>query len=171
MLTVNEALLDGVGEPAGATLSAAWRSVLVPIDFTASVRRALQCAVAIAEECQGKITLLYVMGRQRADGSSASVEQSLSADEARFLVEHLIDGMARWEIPRSLEFEKTVEMGGHETEAIVQAARRLASGLIVMGTHEYSWWKHLGKAATAERVVRTAPCPVLSVPETAEAQQ
>jgi nucleotide-binding universal stress UspA family protein len=129
------------------------------------VRRALQFAVALAEESKGKITLFYVLGTRCADGSRATMKLSLTEDETRCLMEHLVDVMARWAIPRSVEFEKSVEIGRSDTEAIVQAAHSLGSDLIVMGKHDYSWCKHLEKAAATERVVRTAPCAVLSVPE------
>ena len=53
-------------------------------------------------------------------------------------------------------------LAAHE---IVEAARDLDSDLIVIATHGYTGWKHLCIGSTAERVVRTAPCPVFVVRE------
>ena len=54
---------------------------------------------------------------------------------------------------------------GDTSEAILQTARRLKAGLIVMGTHGRSGFAHMVLGSVAERVVRTAPCAVLTVRE------
>ena len=46
---------------------------------------------------------------------------------------------------------------------IARFASERESNLIVMGTHGRSGWKHLRLGSVAERIVRTAPCPVLTV--------
>jgi nucleotide-binding universal stress UspA family protein len=46
---------------------------------------------------------------------------------------------------------------------IVRAARETAAGLIVIGTHGRTGVEHVIFGSTAEKVVRMAPCPVLSV--------
>ena len=48
-------------------------------------------------------------------------------------------------------------------ETIVQYAKDHAIDLIVMGTHGRRALEHLLMGSVAERVVRTAPCPVLTV--------
>ena len=47
---------------------------------------------------------------------------------------------------------------------IVEAARGSEANLIVMATHGRSGWSHLLMGSVAEKVMRTAPCPVLAVP-------
>ena len=44
-------------------------------------------------------------------------------------------------------------------------AKDLDVDLIIIATHGYTSWRHLCIGSTAERVVRTAPCPVLVVRE------
>jgi nucleotide-binding universal stress UspA family protein len=46
---------------------------------------------------------------------------------------------------------------------IVAAARDLNADLIILATHGYTGLKHVLLGSTAERVVRHAPCPVLTV--------
>jgi nucleotide-binding universal stress UspA family protein len=46
---------------------------------------------------------------------------------------------------------------------IVSYAERTGIDLVVMGTHGRSGWSHLVAGSVAERVVRAAPCPVLTV--------
>lgn len=49
------------------------------------------------------------------------------------------------------------------TTAIVEEAQRIGADLIVMGTRGHTGLKHVVLGSVAERVVRTAPCPVLTV--------
>ncbi len=58
---------------------------------------------------------------------------------------------------------RVVEIGVPH-EAIVGYAARHHAGLIVMGTHGYGPLKHLLLGSVAERVLRQAPCPVVTVP-------
>ena len=54
---------------------------------------------------------------------------------------------------------------GHAPNEITKAAKDLDADLIIIATHGYTSWRHLCIGSTAERVVRTAPCPVLVVRE------
>jgi nucleotide-binding universal stress UspA family protein len=60
--------------------------------------------------------------------------------------------------------EVHVAVGSIEHE-ILDRVDRYAVDLIVMGTHGASGWGHLLLGGTTERVVRRAPCPVLTVKE------
>jgi nucleotide-binding universal stress UspA family protein len=53
---------------------------------------------------------------------------------------------------------------GPPAAAIVRAARRERAGLIVLGTHGRTGLTRILIGSVAERVVRTARCPVLTVP-------
>jgi nucleotide-binding universal stress UspA family protein len=59
--------------------------------------------------------------------------------------------------------------GSHEAAAIVAAAAREHADLIVIGTHGRRGLSHLLAGSVAERVIREAPCPVLSVRQTKSA--
>jgi nucleotide-binding universal stress UspA family protein len=48
-------------------------------------------------------------------------------------------------------------------DAIVACAEELAADLIVMGTHGYTGVKHALLGSVAERTLRAAPCPVLTL--------
>jgi nucleotide-binding universal stress UspA family protein len=59
-----------------------------------------------------------------------------------------------------------VDISDHPADAIVDYARNRRIGLIVMGTHGRRNVERLLMGSVAERVVRTATCPVLTIPET-----
>jgi nucleotide-binding universal stress UspA family protein len=60
-----------------------------------------------------------------------------------------------------------VEEGGGTASHIVERARTLPADLIVMGTHGLSGFERLMLGSITEKVLRKAPCPVLTVPPAA----
>ncbi len=58
---------------------------------------------------------------------------------------------------------RTVVGHGDAGKEIVRIAKEEAAGLIVIATHGTTGWKHGVFGSVAERVVRLAPCPVLTV--------
>jgi nucleotide-binding universal stress UspA family protein len=59
--------------------------------------------------------------------------------------------------------EVHVRQSEHAAEAIVEESGRLGSEVIVMATHGWSGLPHMLLGSVTEKVVRTAPVPVLSV--------
>jgi nucleotide-binding universal stress UspA family protein len=64
---------------------------------------------------------------------------------------------------RTLSVKPVVVSGINMASAIVEYARANAIDLIITGTHGRGAVKHFLMGSVAERVVRTAPCPVLTV--------
>ena len=58
---------------------------------------------------------------------------------------------------------KTVIARGIPYQEIVLESQKIGATLVVMGTHGYTGIEHLIFGSTAERVVRSASCPVLTV--------
>jgi nucleotide-binding universal stress UspA family protein len=52
---------------------------------------------------------------------------------------------------------------GHPVRDVVDAARRQAADLVIMGTHGRTGLQHMLLGSVAEGVLRQAPCPVLVV--------
>ena len=72
--------------------------------------------------------------------------------------------MANQQMPVKLLADSLVRVG-HPYQEITQAAQELKADLIVIATHGYTGLKHILLGSTAERVVRHASCPVLTVRE------
>jgi nucleotide-binding universal stress UspA family protein len=64
---------------------------------------------------------------------------------------------------RTLKVVPMVESGVNIAESVVKYAVDNEIDLIVTGTHGRGAVKHFLMGSVAERVVRTAPCPVLTV--------
>ena len=147
--------------------------VLVPVDFAPHSAEAVRVACDVASHYSASITLVHVhepvdyalpegyvlYTPDQLSRITAELESRLSATQRD--VEDL--GVTR--VDRRL-------LQGAAAVEIVELARSAAFDLIVMGTHGRTGLKHVLMGSVAERVLRTAPCPVLTVKasETAKAK-
>ena len=140
------------------------KRILVPVDFSSSSNQALRYAVRLAQHFGSEITLLHIVQRTFI-APYPEVPPYLDHIEADFEnAERALQTLAATQPLKSSAIQTVVRTGlaAHE---IVEAARDLDSDVIVIATHGYTSWKHLCIGSTAERVVRTAPCPVFAVRE------
>jgi nucleotide-binding universal stress UspA family protein len=141
--------------------------ILCPTDFSELSELALERAVRLGRWFEARVTALHVVPRILA--ASAPVEggvllgvppgflraQREEADRAlRRQIEPLLGEGAAIEAKLA---------DGDPARAIQAEAEALPADLVVMGTHGRSGFEHLLLGSVAERVVRTAPCPVLTV--------
>lgn len=136
------------------------RHILVPMDFSDFARQALRHAIPLATGFGAKITLLHVVELPvyPTEMGTVVVHQERTAGASRKELAALGEKL----IPASLRGRVLVCMG-RPYEEIARTARRLKADLIVLTTHGYTGLKHVLLGSTAERVVRHAPCPVLTV--------
>jgi len=121
--------------------------ILVPTDFSPLSTLALEHAIALASVCRASIHLMHV--RADASGNVDDEERRLAEFVSRCHAEAIV---------------VTSQIGaGQPAAAIVEAAADRSVDLIVLGTHGRQGVAHLILGSVAERVVRTAPCPVLTV--------
>ena len=140
--------------------------ILVPTDFSEPSDAALDYAKALAEKFGASLHLLHVFEDPFATGAFAAemyapvppdTRDAMIADAKAHLVERVPDtDSARF-------FATTEVVTGLSARAIVDYAIANDIDLIVMGTHGRGGLAHLFMGSVAERVVRTAPCPVLTV--------
>ena len=81
---------------------------------------------------------------------------------ARNALNERLEGLNRKRIVQRVPTETLVRIG-HAHSEIADTAKALAADLIVLGTHGYTGLKHALLGSTAERVLRHAPCPVVTV--------
>ena len=142
------------------------KKILVPIDFSDCSRKALRYAIPLASQNQATITLLYVVTRPNYIGT----EYSGAMDYASYEIDLRKSGEAdlkQWaekEVPETVSVNTRVTTGPPAPH-IVEFAKTLPADLIVISTHGRTGIKHMLLGSVAEHVVRSAPCPVLVVPE------
>jgi len=141
------------------------KKILVPTDFSDTSKKAVQYALRFAEQFGCEIGLLYVVEPATpVVGAPLAVE--VSTDEEEFsMAEKDLAALAAELQTDSLHSVRSFLRVGHAPNEITKAAKDLDVDLIIIGTHGYTSWRHLCIGSTAERVVRTAPCPVLVVRE------
>ena len=141
------------------------KRILVPTDFSEPSERALDYARALAPALGCTVDVLHVIEEPfvhgwTVEGYVANLPEFRSSLEARAR-EELAKG-----VPESVEehsrFSVAVRFGNPFTE-IARYAEEARIDLVVMGTHGRGGVAHLLLGSVAERVVRTAPCPVLTV--------
>lgn len=140
------------------------RKILCPVDFSEPSREAVHYASDLAVQFGAELTLLsvyHVPGYAMPDGVLVAGPEALTeiaADVDDQLERFRVEAVARGASNVLTESA----MGAPHVE-IVRYARENDHDLIVIGTHGRTGLKHVLLGSTAEKVVRTAPCPVLTV--------
>jgi nucleotide-binding universal stress UspA family protein len=135
----------------------ALKHILVATDFGDASDAALTYGRALARTFGATLHVLHVVGNYFLRPMLAD-PHLLNAAAARRLHERLTD-----EDRAVLHAHAVVETSDAPAEAIAAYAASAHIDLIVMGTHGRSAMEQLLVGSVAERVVRTAPCPVLTV--------
>ena len=140
--------------------------ILVPVDFSAHADRATEYALNMGKHFGACVELFHVVEDPSESGGRGSDVYISDLDGLRQRA--LEDAKARLERCRStlpagdFSLVATVRMG-HVAHTIVEYAKAISADLIVMGTHGRTGLAHFIIGSVAERVVRLAPCPVLTV--------
>ena len=141
------------------------KKILVPTDFSETSKKAIQYALRFAEQFGCDIALLYVVEPATPMiGAPLAVEAFTDEDEFSMAEKDLAALAAESQTNGAHPVASFVRVG-HAPNEITKAAKDLDVDLIIIATHGYTSWRHLCIGSTAERVVRTAPCPVLVVRE------
>jgi universal stress protein A len=141
------------------------KSILVPIDFSVSSKKALAYAIPFAEEFGAKLTLLHVVEPVATPDFANSSPLLMENDKAMAACKAKLELLIKQEAIDPKIVEKKLVRQGRSFHEIADAARTLKVDLIVISTHGYTGLKHALLGSTTERVVRHAPCPVLVVRE------
>src|SRR6266480_1949732 len=137
------------------------QKILVPIDFSAMSKHAFQYALRFAEQFGCEIVLLHVVEPESViAGAPLGFELFVEPEDDRIAAEAELAALAASSRNRPNSVTSEVRVGQAPNE-INKVAKNLYVDLIVIATHGYTNCRHLCIGATAERVVLTAPCPVL----------
>ena len=142
----------------------ALKQILVPTDFSEASTIAVRYAKALAEAFDASLHLMHVQedpfllsaapeGFYPPAGFYEDMEKAANAKLEQVLIQAEL-GRAQTTV---------VARKGSPFVEIIRYARELEIDLIVMGTHGRGPIAHMLLGSVAERVVRKAPCPVLTV--------
>jgi nucleotide-binding universal stress UspA family protein len=147
-----------------------FRTILVATDFSETSDRALRYARSLAVSFGGSLHLLHVVPDPvLASAWSEAYAYDLTALGERLRVDAERQLAEKAQTIRDVAVT-TEAMVGNPAALIALTAHLRHADLIVMGTHGRSGVTHFFMGSVAERVVRTAECPVLTVRDPAAAR-
>jgi glycine betaine transporter len=141
-----------------------FRTILCPVDFSPSAEKALRYAEGLAKQFGSEIVLVhayedpaYIMPMTGYLGPEAGLINQLRA--------HLEEQMERWKtaVANAGFVVRTEILEGVAHQVVVDAAAEHHADLIVMSTHGRTGLSLALMGSVAERVIRLAQCPVLTV--------
>jgi len=141
------------------------RTILAPTDFSAHSAKALRYACGLAERFGAELHLLHVLSDFVATGPEPLMTPVLppefyteSETQSQSALEKAIE--PSWGKPASVQ---TTVRWGEIVEEIVLEAKEKSIDLVVIATHGRTGLGHVLLGSVAERIVREAPCPVLTI--------
>jgi nucleotide-binding universal stress UspA family protein len=140
------------------------KRILCPTDFSESAAHALTYATSFAQQYGATIYLLHVI-EPITVVPALYLDPTMTYEDRPDLMEtigQLLNEAIPEEVRAKVEVKQMIRRGAPFLE-IVRAAREESVDLIVIATHGRTGLAHVLLGSTAERVVRKAPCPVLTV--------
>jgi nucleotide-binding universal stress UspA family protein len=144
-----------------ATNTPSITNILCPVDFSDSSRAAIKQAVAVAGFYKTRITALHVLSPLSfaVHGVAAAAMDDVGIEHLRRLTAAELAAATRC----GIGVDVLVDVG-QAAATILDRAATLAADMVVMGTHGTSGFQHILLGSVTEKVLRTARCPVLTVP-------
>ena len=136
------------------------KKILVPVDFSENSKKILDSASDIAGKFGAALSVVFVV-------------QSFD-DYSGFFVPHMPVAKFEEEMVQGAEQKMDSFLGGYAGveakvligdvgEEVVRYAEEIGIDMIIMGTHGYKGLEKVMFGSVAEKVVKTAPCPVLTI--------
>jgi nucleotide-binding universal stress UspA family protein len=138
------------------------KNILCPVDHSDCSKEALRYAVSFAMKDNSKLYLLHVIDIRAFDESIDTMTPQIPDDETlKQLKTKLLDCIPE-EIRDDMNVEALVVQGIPFVE-IIGTAKENDIDMIVIGSHGRTGITHMMMGSVSEKVVRKAPCPVLTV--------
>jgi len=142
------------------------KRILVPVDFSAHSLQALDYAVELSKPFKASLMLIHVIEPiyytvPDFAGGAAGALAGVLDEQRRAAKEQLLRLEQRY-AQRRVRLRALLQTG-MAYQAIADTAKQLRVDLIVMATHGRTGLTHLLMGSVAERVVRAASCPVLTL--------
>ena len=140
------------------------KRILLPTDFSEYATEATKYALALAEKFGSEVHLLHVIDLMAAVAPEYGIPPWLD-EQLEKMEAQALERLGEVFEPAWREQHRTVRATRQGTTyaKIIEYAKEHQIDLIVMGTHGRSGLTHFLMGSVAERVVRHASCPVLTV--------
>lgn len=145
-----------------------FKKILCPTDFSQPALEALKTAVDLARHFTAELWVMHVIPPVPPPAPVADTSFGLSFDlplyqqELTASSEKALSDLMAQQVPEELGAHPLLAPGDPAQE-IIRAAEDQAIELIVIATHGHTGWGRLIFGSVTEKVVRLAPCPVLTI--------
>lgn len=133
------------------------QKILVPTDFSDAADAALRYAIELAAKLGAEVLLVHAWQLSAYASPSSDLAKGMERDLARDL-----EAVAQRYGSHGVTIHRYLRLGIPYVE-VVETAKELGADMIVMGTTGKTGLEHFLLGSVAERIVRTAQCPVLTV--------
>ncbi len=143
-----------------------FKKILYPTDFSQPAGEALRAAQEMALHFSADLLIVHVVPPVPVVSSPAvpsPFNVPLYQQELAHSSRRLLDDWVRNKVTTGKLSVTPILLHGDAAEKILQAARETRPDLIVMATHGQTGWRRFVFGSVAEKVVRMAPCPVLTI--------
>jgi nucleotide-binding universal stress UspA family protein len=143
-----------------------FRKILVPLDGSQLSQRALDPALALSHKTGAELLLVRVPTADTLSFAVSEAKQQELSQEALQYLETIRKSNEHLQLNL-----RTQVLDGDVASAIVDTARGEQADLIVMSTHGYSGLTRWVLGSVTEKVLRSAPCPVMAIRATRQPQR
>ncbi len=143
--------------------------IVCPVDFSEPSRHAIDCAAVLARWYDAPILALHVHTAVGAPVSAFELAGAGSTDNGPelSLVRQVAADFVAAAAPSDVRVRVAVAFGSPPAEIVAEAGRDVGT-VVVMGTRGASGLEHLLLGSVTEKVLRSAACPVMTVPPRAQ---
>ena len=141
--------------------------ILVPTDFSEASKLALEATAVLAKEIGAKVTVVHVHDpealRPPATLGWSPAQQHEVEHEVEQAVATSLEAIREAELAEVRDLDTVVLRDSSPAHAIVKYAEKIGADLVVIATHGRTGLRHFLIGSVAERVVRHATMPVLTL--------
>ena len=140
-----------------------FKEILVPVDFSEHSAAATETAIEIARAFDSELHLLH--SYQIQPGGLSPYGIAIPSSYFNEIRDAAARQLADWQeehLPAGIPVDASTTSEA-PSEAIVTTANKSGADRVVMGTRGLSGFEHVLLGSVAERTVRFAPCPVMTV--------
>lgn len=140
------------------------KKILVPVDFSENSQKILRTAVDFAARFKAEVVIVFVV-QSFDDYSGFFVPHMPIIQLEEEMVKSAKEKMKSFAVEtlNGSVVHSTAILSGDVVEEINSFAAKEKADLIVMGTHGYKGLDKILFGSVAEKIVKTAPCPVLTI--------
>lgn len=141
------------------------KRIVCPTDFSEPSLEGLQNGIKMAESFDAELLVVHVIEPPSWSEIAYAPTMYIPVDWASSLQEESMKklrGLQSEMIPEQVR-SRLLTLEGNPAETIVKLAAEESANLIVIATHGYSGFHRFVFGSVTDRVVRTAPCPVLTI--------